>query len=82
MIRPARSYIPEFSPLEMAEVAPQGVAQALEALYRDPARRRDLSRAARIVTQDPALSWDAVTRQFDDLIVELATAPDVAEERA
>jgi hypothetical protein len=36
MIPPARSYILEFSPLEMGEVSPEDVAQALEALYRGP----------------------------------------------
>lgn len=71
LIQPARSYIPEFSPLEMGEVSPEGVAQALEALYRDPARRQALSRAASV--EDPAHSWEAITRQFDDLIVTLAT---------
>lgn len=71
LIQPARSYIPEFSPLEMGEVSPEGVAQALEALYRDPARRQELSRAATV--QNPAHSWEAITQQFDDLIVTLAT---------
>jgi glycosyltransferase involved in cell wall biosynthesis len=71
LIPPARSYVPEFSPLEMGEVSPQGVAQALEALYRDPARRQELARAAVAAAQDPAHSWDAITQQFDDLIVKL-----------
>lgn len=79
LIRPARSYIPEFSPLEMGEVSPQDVARALEALYRDPARRQELSRAAGGVARNPAYSWGAITRQFDDLIVELATAPEHVE---
>jgi D-inositol-3-phosphate glycosyltransferase len=75
LIPPARSYIPEFSPLEMGEVSPEGVARALEALYRDPARRRELAHAAIAGAQNPAYSWEAITRQFDDLIVTLATAP-------
>jgi D-inositol-3-phosphate glycosyltransferase len=74
LIPPARSYIPEFSPLEMGEVSPEDVAQALEALYRDPGRREELARAAVSVAQNPAYSWDVVTRQFDDLFVELAKA--------
>jgi D-inositol-3-phosphate glycosyltransferase len=73
LIPPARSYVPEFSPLEMGEVSPQGVAQALEALYRDPERRRELSRAA--TAQNPAHSWEAITGRFDELIVKLAKAP-------
>jgi glycosyltransferase involved in cell wall biosynthesis len=57
----------------MGEVSPQGVARALEALYKDPARRQELSRAAGGIAQNPAYSWSAITRQFDDLIVELAS---------
>ena len=72
LIPPARSYVPEFSPLEMGEVSPERVAQALERLYRDPARRQELSRAATV--QNPAYSWEEITRRFDDLIVSLATA--------
>jgi glycosyltransferase involved in cell wall biosynthesis len=82
LIRPARSYIPEFSPLEMGEVAPQGVARALEALYRDPTRRQELSRAAAGAARNPAYSWGSVARQFEDLILELATDPEVVEEPA
>ena len=72
LIPPARSYVPDFSPLEMSEVSPEGVAAALEALYRDPARRDELARAAVSVTQNPAYSWDAVARQFEELFVGLA----------
>ena len=74
LIPPARSYVPEFSPLEMGEVSPEGVAQALEALYRDPGRRQELARAAASVAQNPAYSWDAVSRQFEELFVGLADA--------
>jgi D-inositol-3-phosphate glycosyltransferase len=74
LIPPARSYVPEFSPLEMGEVSPEGVAQALEALYRDPGRREELAHAAVSVAQNPAYSWDAVTQQFDELFVGLADA--------
>ena len=70
LIPPARSYVPEFSPLEMGEVSAEGVADALETLYRDPARTQALARAA--VTDNPAPSWDVVARQFDDLIGGLA----------
>ena len=55
-----------------AELSPEGVAQALETLYRDPARRQELARAAVSVAQNPAYSWDVVARQFDDLVVGLA----------
>jgi D-inositol-3-phosphate glycosyltransferase len=72
LVPPARSYVPEFSPLEMGEVSAHGVARALDALYGDPARRQELARAAVAVAQNPAHSWDVITRQFDDLIVTLA----------
>ena len=72
LVPPARSYVPEFSPLEMGEVSPEDVAQALEALYRDPVRRQELARAAVSVAQNPAHSWDVITRQFDELVVRLA----------
>jgi D-inositol-3-phosphate glycosyltransferase len=75
LVPPARSYVPEFSPLEMGEVSPDGVAQALEALYREPGRQRELARAAVSLAQTPAYSWDAVTQQFDELVVGLADDP-------
>jgi glycosyltransferase involved in cell wall biosynthesis len=82
LIPPTRSYIPEFSPLEMAEVSPRDVARALEALYTDPAHRQELSRAAGDVARNPAYSWGVITREFDDLIVELATAQNIDRRRA
>ena len=70
LIPPARSYVPDFSPLEMGEVSAEGVAHALETLYRDPARAQTLARAA--ATDNPAPPWDDVARRFDDLITALA----------
>jgi len=81
LIPAARSYIPEFSPLEMGEVSAEGVAQALEALYRDPARRQELARAAVSVAQNPAHSWDVITRQFDDLVVGLVDETELTSYR-
>ena len=51
LIPVARSYVPEFSPLEMGEVSPEDVAQALEALYRDPGRRQELARSLSVARQ-------------------------------
>lgn len=79
LVPPARSYVPEFSPLEMGEVSPEGVAQALEALYRDPGRRQELARAGVSVAQNPAYSWDVVTRQFDELVVGLADDTEITK---
>jgi len=67
-----RSYIPEFSVLEMGEVSADGVAQALENLYCDADRRRALGEAARLAAVDPKYSWDAVARQFEGVFEELA----------
>jgi D-inositol-3-phosphate glycosyltransferase len=74
LIPPVRSGVPEFSVLEMGEVSPDGVARALETLYRDPAGRQVLARAAVALARTPAHSWDAIARQFDDLFVALGRA--------
>jgi glycosyltransferase involved in cell wall biosynthesis len=71
LIPPARSYVPEFSVLEMGEVSAQGVAQALENLYRDPERRRELSKAAWRAGQNTAYSWDAIAGEFESLFAAL-----------
>jgi glycosyltransferase involved in cell wall biosynthesis len=76
LIPPARSYVPEFSVLEMGEVSPEGVARALESLYQNPARRQELSRAAISFARTPAHSWDVITRQFDELFVSLGATND------
>jgi D-inositol-3-phosphate glycosyltransferase len=73
LIPPARFFVPPTSVLEMGEVSPDGVARALEAIYSDPARHRTLSRAAADFALDPALSWDVITRQFNDLFESLAS---------
>jgi Rod binding domain-containing protein len=55
----------------MGEVSTEGVAQALENLYRDPHRCRDLAQAAFRAAQNPAHSWDTIAQQFEQLFVEL-----------
>jgi D-inositol-3-phosphate glycosyltransferase len=69
----AKSYIPEFSILEMGEVSVAGIAQALENLYRSPRHHQKLARAAFALTQKAEYSWDSIARQFDNLFVALAT---------
>ena len=66
----------------MGEVSPEGVARALEALYRDPARRQELARAAVSVAQNPAYSWDVVTRRFDELFAGLAGDTEITKARS
>lgn len=65
-----RSYIPNFSLLELGEVSPAGVAQALDNLYNDPNRRKLFAQAAYTAAQNPSYSWDAISKQFDDLFQE------------
>jgi glycosyltransferase involved in cell wall biosynthesis len=72
MIPPARSYIPEFSVLELGEVSAEGVAQALDNLYYDPQRGQQLAQAAYQAALNPEYAWDSIAGRFDDLFVELA----------
>ncbi len=72
MIPPVRSYIPEFSALELAEVSAEGVAQALGNLYDNPQRRQQLAQAGFEAALNPAYSWDTIAGRFDDLFAELA----------
>ncbi|HTC88250.1 MAG TPA: hypothetical protein VK686_08110 [Bryobacteraceae bacterium] len=71
LVPPARCYVQEFSVLEMGEVSPQGVAQALENLYRDPVRRLEFSKAAWRAAKNPAYSWDAIAGEFESLFAGL-----------
>jgi D-inositol-3-phosphate glycosyltransferase len=71
LIPPAQFLVPPSSVLEMGVVSPEGVAQALDRLYADPERRRTFGRAAAEAALDPRLSWDAITKQFEDLFTSL-----------
>jgi glycosyltransferase involved in cell wall biosynthesis len=71
LVEPVAAYVPDFGLLEMAEVAPEGVAAALERLYADEAYRRDMSvKAYRNATQ-PAYRWERIagewSRLFNDM---------------
>ena len=72
MIPPTMRTIPWFSTLEMGEVSAEGVAQALNNLYCNPQRRRQLAQAAYQAALNPEYSWDAIANRFDDLFAELA----------
>ncbi|HTG95250.1 MAG TPA: hypothetical protein VL866_21815 [Pyrinomonadaceae bacterium] len=56
----------------MGEVSVEGVADCLERLYIDPARRQELARAGYALTQKEEFSWDSVARKFDDLFVSIS----------
>jgi D-inositol-3-phosphate glycosyltransferase len=71
MLDPVHRGVPdEFSPLELAAVSAEQVAEALERLYGDVELRRKLSRAAFDVARRPAYSWDRIAQQFDALLRE------------
>jgi D-inositol-3-phosphate glycosyltransferase len=72
LIQPERFYTPEFSVLEMGEVSPESVAQALNNLYENPERRRLLAHAAFENAQKPEYTWDAITKNFNDLFANLS----------
>lgn len=72
MIQPAKRYIPEFSVLEMGEVSPEGVAQALNNLYHNPVRHQQLAQAAFENAHKREYSWNAIPDRFNDLFMELA----------
>ena len=68
-----RRYRPEFSVLEMGEVSVEGVAAALERLYRDPSHRQELARCGYDAAQNPQYSWDSIAIEFEDLFRNLAS---------
>ena len=75
-MRPARSYIPDFTVLEMGEVSPEGVAEALNNLYYDPNRRAQLAQAAFETAQRPEYSWNQIAERFSKLFQEMTNKID------
>jgi D-inositol-3-phosphate glycosyltransferase len=71
LIAPARSYVPEFSVLELSEVSAAGVGAALQNLYGDPHRRQQLAQAAYQAAINPDYSWDSIAARFEKLFAEL-----------
>lgn len=67
-------YVPSFSPLEMATVAPAEVGRALERLYADEAYRRMLSQAAYQTAMRSCYTWDAVAGQWASVLHETIRA--------
>jgi glycosyltransferase involved in cell wall biosynthesis len=64
LVEPVRCYVPPFSRLEMAEVDAEGVAAALDALYRDSGLYARVAAAGRARAADPALSWDLIADRW------------------
>jgi D-inositol-3-phosphate glycosyltransferase len=71
MLDPIDRGVPaDFSPLELATVSAEHVAEALERLYRDVELRRTMSIAAFDVGRRPAYSWDRIAQQWDAIFRE------------
>jgi glycosyltransferase involved in cell wall biosynthesis len=71
MLDPIERVVPEvFSPLELAAVSAEQVAEALEKLYRDVELRRKLSMAAFDVARRPEYSWARIGKQWEALLGE------------
>ena len=64
--------VPGWSPLAMRTVSAEGVAEALERLYADPAHLLAMSEAARRNAMQPRYSWDAIGEQWLALLEEVA----------
>ena len=67
LVEPAYSLTTEKILTDGWFVTPEGVALALETLYADPARRADLSRAARAVATRPDFQWSHVAERWHQL---------------
>lgn len=75
--------IPLWGPgLGMKAVSAEGVAAALERLYREPGRRRQLAEAGYRRATHPAYQWDAIARRWDGIFREVLAAPEGALPRA
>jgi glycosyltransferase involved in cell wall biosynthesis len=83
MVEPVRRYVPHHSRLELAEVAAEGIAAALQRLYEDRAYYERLAERGRRRASDPALSWDAIAdrwhRELIDLTASAATRASTEE---
>ncbi|HEX8228499.1 MAG TPA: glycosyltransferase family 4 protein [Chloroflexia bacterium] len=72
LVEPVAAYVPGFAKLEMQEVAPEGVAAALERLYADQAHRRDMSLNAYRNATQPTYRWEHIALQWSRLFSDLA----------
>lgn len=68
VLAPSR-YSPPYTPLEVAAVTPEGVAEALARLYSDPEHRQRIARAGYHRAHDPAYRWDAIAAHWSRLLV-------------
>jgi len=68
LVSPTRRYIPECSPLEMAEVGMEDVAVAIEKLVSDTDLRAQVAAAGRRRAADERFRWEALAAQWGRLI--------------
>jgi glycosyltransferase involved in cell wall biosynthesis len=71
VVEPVNAYVPDFGLLEMQEVAPEGVALALEHLYADRSYRLDMSKKAYRNATRPAYRWEHIAAQWGRLFKEM-----------
>ncbi len=74
MLEPHTRGIPYFSPLELAEVSEESIAEALESLYTDRSRSADLARAAYHHARRPELQWGPMVDRWRELLAEARVA--------
>ena len=68
-----KRYVPDFSILELAEVAPADVAAVLQTLYADVGMQRDLARAAFEYAHRPEFRWEAVADRWRGVLERVTT---------
>lgn len=69
IVEPHRWYVPEFSPLKMAEVSPESVAAALQRLYEDQSYREELATRGQKMAGE--FRWAPVAEQWRSILWDL-----------
>jgi len=67
LVEPVSRGVPAFSPLEMAEVSAQDVAEALELLYQNTEQRKQLANAGYQYVTQAAFQWPTIAGQWRTL---------------
>lgn len=67
LVEPSYSVISEQILTRAYFTSPRDVAQAMQHLYEDPARRQRLSEAAIRLTSQPRMNWDNIAGQWDQV---------------
>jgi D-inositol-3-phosphate glycosyltransferase len=65
-----RRFVPDYSPLQMAEVSPEGIGDALSRLHRNPELLRRRSRQAHGLATNRTPTWKDVGERLRDILDE------------